>query len=695
MYKKSILVDARMLFNTSLLLICSVITNQSFAVNPQTESHSHEIIWQPHWLEEQETLKKREAEQSTNLIESQDGYRIQPIYLIPNGAPNNNRAQSMYDAVSAIQRQWSRWGWTFDLTPDIITVETPQTCDQLSQSNQFDQVVNQVKSAGFDNPKIKYPIFANCVDAPGIAAQAQLPGNYSVYYNGVIANEIARGNAGVIGHELGHNFGLFHENCNGEEPFNADELRRNGFPDHGTRGPMCNGGNWPNVFPDGYQFPKVYRAGCDWIAECENNLYEPGPVTLFEAINFEQRSTSFDVGEFNAENFGSVRNDTASSISVATGFMAQICTDVNAQGSCITFAENNSNFINIGINDQASYLNVVKTNAVPSPSPSQQPTPVATLNPTPAPGDTTIFEAESGILSGIASVFNDAAASGGSGVAFISEAGAGVSLSNIPASSSATIRYASELQGEISIRINGVDAGNISFTTTGAWIGNYNTVTVNRSIPAGTTFEVFFDSGDTAMNIDYVAFKTSDGSTPVATPNPTPTVSPTPSAIPTFVSTPRPTATPRETPNPIPTATALPSSAWRFIVHKPTRAKIQSCATEILTPIVSRPNTNRGDCVQWMQIQNGTYFYLQNRFSGLLMKPDTLADGSPIVVVPDAWRGNWTQWRFEARGDGFGHIVNRGTGKFVQLGGRVNDRIAQQPSSWRGDFTRWRFEAID
>ena len=325
----------------------------------------------------------------------------------------------------------------------------------------------------------------------------------------------------------------------------------------------------------------------------------------------------------------------------------------------------------------------------PRPVPTALPTTAPTQRPAPGNGDVAKIEAESGSILGSASVYNDGAASGGSGIAFISTQDAGFRITDVPASGSIDITYASEVSGQISVRVNGSDVGNVNFSSTGAWVGSYASASLTTNIPAGATVDIFYDNGDSAMNVDYVAFNTLTSSTPEPTTAPTAVPTLVPTAVPSAV----PTSAPTSLPTPIATVPPVSSSQWYYIVHKPTRAKIQSCATEIQTPITSRPNTNRGECVQWTQVQNGEYFHIQNRISGNYMKPDTADDGSAIVVVPNTWVGNWTQWSFEPRGDGFGHIVNRGTGKFVQLGGRPNSDIAQQPSSWRGDFTRWRFEA--
>ena len=158
------------------------------------------------------------------------------------------------------------------------------------------------------------------------------------------------------------------------------------------------------------------------------------------------------------------------------------------------------------------------TPSTPSPLPEPTPTLVATPNP-----DMTRVEAESGSTFGVARTYTDPAASGGGGVAFISEIGSGFSLTNVPASNSITIAYASALSGEISIRINGEDEGNIAFETTGDFVGAYTSVTANLVVPQNATFDIFYDAGDAAMNVDFVEFNRDlSPATPTPSPNPNP-----------------------------------------------------------------------------------------------------------------------------------------------------------------------------
>ncbi len=143
----------------------------------------------------------------------------------------------------------------------------------------------------------------------------------------------------------------------------------------------------------------------------------------------------------------------------------------------------------------------------PTITPTVTPTPVITPTPsvTPSPLPEKVrFEAESGETFGSALPYEDDLASGGQGIAFISSLGAGFSVTNLPAASDITISYASELEGEISLRLNSEDVGNVPFVSTGNWVANYFEVTAPLDITENSTLEVFFDNGDAAMNVDYI-----------------------------------------------------------------------------------------------------------------------------------------------------------------------------------------------
>ena len=131
-----------------------------------------------------------------------------------------------------------------------------------------------------------------------------------------------------------------------------------------------------------------------------------------------------------------------------------------------------------------------------------------------------------------------------------------------------------------------------------------------------------------------------------------------------------------------------------WVEHKPSGMKLYSCETIDGSAITAVLPDNSDLCGHWLKQDAGDkFFYLENSFSRKNIRPESTVDGSFIVIQPNTWRGNWTQWWFDERGDGYGHLVNRATGKHIFFSGRGRD-ILQQPNSWRGDYTRWSFSDV-
>ena len=131
-----------------------------------------------------------------------------------------------------------------------------------------------------------------------------------------------------------------------------------------------------------------------------------------------------------------------------------------------------------------------------------------------------VVEAESTIILGTASIYDDPSASGGQGLAYISSPDSGLRIPEAPAASGVDIRYASEQSGSLSVFVNGDMIGPVEFPSTGAWVGNYGIVFLAADIPARSDFEIVFQNGDTAMNIDLIRFRPLRRSAPVPEPDP-------------------------------------------------------------------------------------------------------------------------------------------------------------------------------
>ena len=196
------------------------------------------------------------------------------------------------------------------------------------------------------------------------------------------------------------------------------------------------------------------------------------------------------------------------------------------------------------------------------------------------------------------------------------------------------------------------------------------------------------------------------GSNPTITPTATPTVTPTPTITPTGEPTPTPTVTPTATPTVTPTVTVTPTATPTVtptatptsepveqynIVHKATKGRFHLCSDVDGTPVNADFSSDSSDCAKWVKVPVGDFFFIANSSQTKYIRPETAENGSPIVIRPNTWTGNWTQWSYQDTGDDHGHLVNRATGKFIYLAAGGAGELEQQPSSWTGDFTRWQF----
>ena len=132
-----------------------------------------------------------------------------------------------------------------------------------------------------------------------------------------------------------------------------------------------------------------------------------------------------------------------------------------------------------------------------------------------------------------------------------------------------------------------------------------------------------------------------------------------------------------------------------YIVHKPTGNKLSTCATDNGSPTIATSNNELGPCAQWERVAVGDFFHLKNVNSNKHIRPDNGNNGSTIVIQPNTWVRQWTQWSFVERGEGFGHLRNRATQKFIFASqDNLNQNVQQQPNTWQGDYTQWRFEPV-
>ena len=159
--------------------------------------------------------------------------------------------------------------------------------------------------------------------------------------------------------------------------------------------------------------------------------------------------------------------------------------------------------------------------------------PTTTPTPSPTAEPSQIIEAETATLFwdeslGIPTEFQpqvviDDGASGGQALGWLNVMGSGAHFFNVPSARSITVRYATQLTGEISVYVNGESRGNIRFNAGPSWVGIFQETSMNVNVNQGDTLTIQVDPSDFAMNIDYVAFNKAALNIP-AIPTPAPIV---------------------------------------------------------------------------------------------------------------------------------------------------------------------------
>ncbi|NUP46934.1 MAG: cellulase family glycosylhydrolase, partial [Catenulispora sp.] len=111
--------------------------------------------------------------------------------------------------------------------------------------------------------------------------------------------------------------------------------------------------------------------------------------------------------------------------------------------------------------------------------------------------------ANAGVLQGGARLEPHSGAWNGQNVGYMVNVGDGVTFQNLSASPLLDVDYAAAASGTFSVYVNGVKNQSVSFPSTGDW-GTFATKTVHVTVPAGASITLRNDSGDTAVNVDYI-----------------------------------------------------------------------------------------------------------------------------------------------------------------------------------------------
>ncbi|WP_295895720.1 glycosyl hydrolase [uncultured Vibrio sp.] len=115
-------------------------------------------------------------------------------------------------------------------------------------------------------------------------------------------------------------------------------------------------------------------------------------------------------------------------------------------------------------------------------------------------------QAEDAIPAGNVRIYPDSLAVGGKGMAYMYAEGDSLTFEGVAQSNFFSIRYASERSGKIGLFVDGIRRYDIEFDSTGSWVGSYKKVEFRVDIPSESEVSIRWETGDAALNVDYVLF---------------------------------------------------------------------------------------------------------------------------------------------------------------------------------------------
>ncbi len=204
-------------FSMLLCLFISFYSINTFAQSPINCGYDATMSYKPPTDITQQAADDRDACKTVRVF-----------YIVPTNALHNNRQNIVYNAVLENQQKWSQWGATFTVEP-IETIYSTHDInwfinhnDGFHNNTDFNwlgnsaiEVISNSDISLYDpNHRVVFFLEADVPCPCSAAANFGFAGQPKEVIDG-IANDIDP-YIGVIGHELGHTFGMPHENCDGQ-----------------------------------------------------------------------------------------------------------------------------------------------------------------------------------------------------------------------------------------------------------------------------------------------------------------------------------------------------------------------------------------------------------------------------------------------------------------------------------------------
>ncbi|MEO1170924.1 MAG: hypothetical protein AAFX94_02580, partial [Myxococcota bacterium] len=155
-------------------------------------------------------------------IESSTPHAVRTVYMTANDSARTDRAAVVQTALSDNQRRWASqeatW-WQASNDPIVIRADTDcSELDTLSAQNR--RAIFELARADQFRLNFRYVVSTEC-PTPGVAEAASATSTFSLWVIDRSESQLAtvgmsdgaQSEVGVYGHELGHQFGLAHENC--------------------------------------------------------------------------------------------------------------------------------------------------------------------------------------------------------------------------------------------------------------------------------------------------------------------------------------------------------------------------------------------------------------------------------------------------------------------------------------------------